>query len=71
VLMTLFTAPKNILTYRCYRVHNIFLALRYEYTTKNPATAPTTIPPVVTQNAHCSKTNLLSTMGHAFYIDYG
>jgi len=38
---------------------------------KNPATAPTTIPSVVAQKAHCSKTNLLSTMGQACYLDYG
>jgi len=41
------------------KVHNIFLAFRYEYTRKNPATAPTTIPPVVAQNAHCSKNKLI------------
>lgn len=41
--------------------YNIFLVFRYEYMMKNPATAPTTIPPVVAQNAHCSKINSSST----------
>lgn len=67
IKIALFTVLKIILTYICYRVHNIFLAFRYEDTRKNPATAPITIPPVVAQNAHCKKTNLLSTMGHACY----
>ena len=65
IKIALFTVLQIIQTYKCYRVHNIFLAFRYEYMRKNPATAPTTIPPVVAQKTHCSKTNLLSTMDSA------
>lgn len=36
---------------------NIFLALRYVYIRKNATTAPTIIPPVVSQNANCIKHN--------------
>jgi len=57
IKIALFTVQRIVLRYRCYRVHNISLAFRYEYMRKNPARAPTTIPPVVAQNAHCSKTN--------------
>jgi hypothetical protein len=45
-------------TYAWCMFYNIFLAFRYRYMRKNPATAPTAIPPVVAQNAHCSKNKL-------------
>lgn len=70
IKIALFTVLKIIETYRHYRVHNIFLAFRYEYMRKNPAIAPTTIPPVVAQNAHCSKTNLLSTQRWGRHVIY-